>query len=99
MAFKNRINDDRISQQYLKDLQKCDPISHQREQEYFKRVRRGDRQAFDRLVSANLRFVVNIAIEYQGRGLPLPDLIAEGNTGLLEALNRFDETRGYKFIT
>jgi RNA polymerase primary sigma factor len=74
-------------------------MSRKDEEETLKRARKGDTAAVEKLLTANLRFVVSVALEYQGRGVPLADLIAEGNVGLIEALKRFDETRGYKFIS
>ncbi len=84
---------------YWRDIQHYEPLSRQREGELFRCARRGDAQAIDELVQANLRFVVRVAKEYNGRGLSFLELISEGNVGLLEAAKRFDETRGFKFIT
>ena len=84
---------------YWRDIQHYEPLSRQREGELFRRARRGDARAIDELVQANLRFVVRVAKEYNGRGLSFLELISEGNVGLLEAVRRFDETRGFKFIT
>lgn len=84
---------------YWRDIQHYAPLSRQREGELFRRAHQGDQQAIDDLVQANLRFVVRIAKEYNGRGLSFIELISEGNVGLLEAVKRFDETRGFKFIT
>lgn len=86
-------------QYYLKELRKYPPMSREEEEKTLKLARKGNQTAIDRVITSNLRFVVSVALEYQGRGVPLADLIAEGNVGLLEALNRFDETRGYKFIS
>ena len=84
---------------YWRDIQHFEPLSRQREGELFGLARQGDQQAIDELVQANLRFVVRIAKEYNGRGLSFIELISEGNVGLIEAIKRFDETRGFKFIT
>ncbi len=84
---------------YWRDIQHFEPLSRQREGELFGLAHQGDQQAIDELVQANLRFVVRIAKEYSGRGLSLIELISEGNVGLIEAIKRFDETRGFKFIT
>ena len=86
-------------QSYLKDLRKYPPLSREEEQQTLRRARKGDQDAVDRLITSNLRFVVSVAAKYRGRGLPFSELIAEGNAGLLEALGRFDENRGYKFIS
>ena len=84
---------------YWRDIQHFEPLSRQREGELFGLARQGDQQAIDELVQSNLRFVVRIAKEYNGRGLSFIELISEGNVGLIEAIKRFDETRGFKFIT
>ena len=84
---------------YWRDIQHYQPLSRKREGELFRLAHKGDQQAIDDLVQANLRFVVRIAKEYNGRGLSFIELISEGNVGLLEAVKRFDETRGFKFIT
>ena len=84
---------------YLRELRRYPPMSREEEREAAREARKGDRKAYDRLVACNLRFVVSVALEYQGRGLPLSELIAEGNVGLLGAVERFDEERGYKLIS
>lgn len=84
---------------YLNDISDTCPLSRREEEELARAIRQGDRGARDKLVEANLRFVVTVAREFQNRGLPMSDLIAEGNVGLVEAAKRFDPDRGYKFIT
>ena len=84
---------------YLTDLNKEVVITAEEEASLAKRIREGDEIALDRLIKANLRFVVSVAKQYQGRGMPLIDLIGEGNMGLIKAARRFDETRGFKFIS
>jgi RNA polymerase primary sigma factor len=84
---------------YLQDISKFELISTEEEVELTKRIRAGDFQALEKLVIANLRFVVSVAKQYQNRGLSLQDLINEGNLGLIKAAQRFDETRGFKFIS
>ena len=84
---------------YWRDIQHYQPLTRAREAELVKRAREGDDQAMHELVTANLRFVVSIAKEYTRYGLSFVELISEGNLGLLEAVKRFDETRGFKFIT
>ena len=84
---------------YLQDIGKEQMITAEEEVDLARRIRAGDQVAQDRLVNANLRFVVSVAKQYQNQGLSLPDLINEGNLGLIKAASRFDETRGFKFIS
>ncbi len=91
--------DDGSLDKYLSDISKLEMITHHEEVELAKRIRQGDKVALDRLIRANLRFVVSVAKQYQNQGLPLQDLITEGNIGLIKAAERFDETRGFKFIS
>ncbi|MEA1881953.1 MAG: RNA polymerase sigma factor RpoD/SigA [Candidatus Marinimicrobia bacterium] len=85
--------------QYLEEIGKYEPLHPSREVELAQAIKKNDRQAMKELVEANLRFVVSVAKDYQGQGLPLTDLINEGNMGLMKAAGRFDETRGFKFIS
>ena len=84
---------------YLQEIGRVDLITAEEEVELAKRIKEGDMQALDRLTKANLRFVVSVSKQYQNQGLSLPDLINEGNLGLIKAAQRFDETRGFKFIS
>lgn len=84
---------------YLADIAKKEMISADEEVELAQKIKLGDQAALDRLVSANLRFVVSVAKQYQNQGLSLADLINEGNVGLIKAAQRFDETKGFKFIS
>lgn len=84
---------------YLSDIAKAPLITADEEVELARRIRGGDDQALEKLVTSNLRFVVSIAKKYQNQGISLPDLINEGNMGLVRAAHRFDETRGFKFIS
>ena len=84
---------------YLTEVNKKEMISPEQEVELAQRIRKGDEKAVTQLVEANLRFVVSVAKQYQNRGMPLSDLIEEGNLGLIKAANMFDETRGFKFIS
>ena len=86
-------------EKYLADISKEEMISPDEEIVLAKKIREGDEVALDRLTRANLRFVVSVAKQYQNQGLTLPDLINEGNLGLIKAAKRFDETRGFKFIS
>ena len=84
---------------YLQEIGKEDLISVEEEVERAQRIRKGDQRALEKLTRANLRFVVSVAKQYQNQGLSLPDLINEGNLGLIKAAEKFDETRGFKFIS
>lgn len=84
---------------YLHDIGKVDLITAEEEVELAQRIHEGDQLALEKLTTANLRFVVSVAKQYQNQGLNLPDLINEGNVGLVKAAKRFDETRGFKFIS
>jgi RNA polymerase primary sigma factor len=84
---------------YLQEIGKYELISVEEEVELAQRIRRGDQSAIEKLTRANLRFVVSVAKQYQNQGLSLPDLINEGNLGLIKAAEKFDETRGFKFIS
>lgn len=86
-------------EKYLQEISKEELISLEEEVELAQRIRNGDRNALERLTRANLRFVVSVAKQYQNQGLSLPDLINEGNVGLIKAAEKFDETRGFKFIS
>ncbi|MDT8415755.1 MAG: sigma-70 family RNA polymerase sigma factor [Flavobacteriaceae bacterium] len=84
---------------YLQEIGKVDLITADEEVELAQKIKAGDRRALEKLTKANLRFVVSVAKQYQNQGLTLPDLINEGNLGLIKAAQRFDETRGFKFIS
>ena len=84
---------------YLQEIGKEELVSIEEEVELAQRIKKGDRKALERLTKANLRFVVSVAKQYQNQGLSLPDLINEGNVGLIKAAEKFDETRGFKFIS
>jgi len=84
---------------YLQEIAKEELVTMEEEVELARRIREGDRKALERLTKANLRFVVSVAKQYQNQGLSLPDLINEGNVGLIKAAEKFDETRGFKFIS
>ena len=84
---------------YLSEIGREELLSSDEEVELAQRIRKGDRKALERLTRANLRFVVSVAKQYQNQGLSLPDLINEGNLGLIRAAEKFDETRGFKFIS
>lgn len=86
-------------EKYLQEISHQDLLSADEEVELAQRIRKGDAKALERLTKANLRFVVSVAKQYQNKGLSLPDLINEGNLGLIKAAEKFDETRGFKFIS
>ena len=92
-------NDENILSMYLKDINKVSLLSRDEETDLALKAKAGDKAAKDKIVNANLRFVVNVAKKYQNHGLDLPDLISEGNIGLLTAIERFDVSKGYHFIS
>jgi len=98
-AHKMEGDANRALSRYLDEISHYEPLSPDEEIELAQKVKRGDRCALRKLTESNLRFVVSVAKDYQGQGLPLTDLINEGNLGLMKAAERFDETRGFKFIS
>src|ERR1700704_5498186 len=86
-------------EKYLQEIGREELITAEEEVRLARKIKEGDQGALDRLTKANLRFVVSVAKQYQNQGLSLPDLINEGNLGLIKAAQRFDETRGFKFIS
>lgn len=84
---------------YWNDIRNCEPLSRDEEINLVRQARAGDRDAMGELISSNVRFVVSVAREFRGTGCPMNELISDGNLGLVEAARRFDETRGFKFIT
>lgn len=86
-------------EKYLQEIGKVSLISGEEEVQLAARIKKGDKKAVERMVNGNLRFVVSVAKQYQGQGLSLPDLINEGNLGLIKSVERFDDTRGFKFIS
>jgi RNA polymerase primary sigma factor len=102
MAKASKIASNRANhslEQYLQEIGEVPLLSQEEEIELAKRIRGGDEPSLEKLTKANLRFVVSVAKQYQSQGLSLGDLINEGNLGLIKAANRFDETRGFKFIS
>lgn len=92
-------SDENILSMYLKEINRIPLLTREEENDYAARAKEGDRFARDKLVTSNLRFVVNVAKKYQNQGLPLSDLISEGNIGLMNAIDRYDVTKGYHFIS
>ena len=92
-------DDENILSIYLKEINKIDLLSREEENEYARSAAQGDPAAIEKLIKANLRFVVNVAKKYQKQGLPLSDLINEGNIGLMNAIERYDVDKGYHFIS
>jgi RNA polymerase primary sigma factor len=86
-------------EKYLQEIGKVDLVSAEEEVRLAALIKKGDRQALERLIKGNLRFVVSVAKQYQGQGLSLPDLINEGNMGLIKSVERFDDSKGFKFIS
>lgn len=86
-------------EKYLQEVSRMDMVSPDEEVKLARRIKNGDKVALDKLVRANLRFVISVSKQYQNQGLTLPDLINEGNIGLIKAAERFDETKGFKFIS
>lgn len=101
LQIKRSITDrsDTALNSYLKDINKIPMLSREEEIEIAKKAALGDKKAKERLVTSNLRFVVSCAKQYQGQGIPLIDLISEGNIGLWEAVDKFDVNKGFKFIS
>jgi RNA polymerase primary sigma factor len=93
------MSDENVLTLYLKDISRIPLLSREEEDTVARKAVAGDQAAFNKLVRANLRFVVNVAKRYQGQGLPLTDLISEGNIGLISAVSRFDVDKGYHFIS
>ena len=93
------LNDENTLAMYLGEINNIPLLNHEEEKEYARKAAQGNIAARNRLVSANLRFVVNVAKKYQGQGLPLEDLISEGNIGLINAIERYDVEKGYHFIS
>src|SRR6476660_9435803 len=91
--------DSQAVEKYLQEISKIPMITPEEETTLAQRIKMGDQRALDKLVQANLRFVVSVAKQYQHQGLSLSDLINEGNVGLIKAAGRFDETKGFKFIS
>jgi RNA polymerase primary sigma factor len=96
---ESRTDDENILSLYLKEINRIPLLAREEEEEYARRAAKGEQDAKNRLIKANLRFVVNVAKKYQNQGLPLADLISEGNIGLMNAIERFDVSKGYHFIS
>jgi RNA polymerase primary sigma factor len=98
-ARESRNDDENILSIYLKEINRIPLLSREEEEDSARRAAKGDQGAKNKLIKANLRFVVNVAKKYQNQGLPLADLISEGNIGLMNAIERFDVSKGYHFIS
>jgi len=92
-------SDENVLSMYLKEINRIPLLTREQENEYAARAAKGDKEAKEILIKSNLRFVVNVAKKYQNQGLPLSDLISEGNIGLMNAIERYDVTKGYHFIS
>ena len=99
MVFPKNKPTSQVIDSYLEEIEKSTPLSPEQECTLARRIKAGDQEARNQLVQANLRFVVSVAVKYKDQGVPLADLISAGNLGLIIAAERFDETRGLKFIT
>lgn len=97
-TYVNTSTDENISK-YFKDIKQTNFLTSEKEVELAEKIKEGNQEALEELVTANLKFVITIAKEYQGQGIPLSDLISEGNCGLVKAATRFDPTRGFRFIS
>ncbi|MDR0282536.1 MAG: sigma-70 family RNA polymerase sigma factor [Candidatus Peribacteria bacterium] len=96
---KSMTNREDLSRKYFSEISKIPMISQEEEVELAQRIKQGDMEAVQELTRANLRFVISVAKQYQNKGLPLPELINAGNIGLIRATEKFDATRGFKFIS
>ena len=99
LKITNRVTNRDTVNQYINDVAQYLPVSPEEEVALALRIKKGDNKAKEQLINANLRFVISVAKQYQNQGLPLEDLINEGNIGLVKAAERYDETRGFKFIS
>lgn len=99
LKITNRVTNRDTVNQYINDVAQYVPVSPEEEVTLAHRIKKGDNKAKEQLINANLRFVISVAKQYQNQGLPLEDLINEGNIGLIKAAALFDETRGFKFIS
>ncbi len=96
---RSTYDDENVLSMYLKEINQIPLLTREEEDKYARAAARGEQYAKDMLVKSNLRFVVNVAKKYQNQGLPLTDLISEGNIGLMNAIERFDVEKGYHFIS
>lgn len=99
LSPKSQIRDDQALDVYLRDISETRLLTAMEEKKIARQIRKGDNKALETMIRANLRFVVVVAKQYQNQGLPLSDLISEGNIGLMKAVRRFDEKKGFKFIS